>query len=412
VVLLMVAVAVVILVVAIVLVLVLVVVVVVVVVAVVGVVSAAFVASVAAPVPIAAGLVVVVVVVVVVVPVFVVAAAAAVVLAVVAAVEVIYQLVCLFNQEDPLWMAALWDVTTGTFFPEQDWVHDTDVDGTRPSCWEAATMKEAEICVTGLMNMQSFYAAQMARSPESSVPWDDAFHFRMAVMLQWCKRVVDGRMPHGALLAHTRLTGQEVREANDCILPAAGVDWQQHGREGVAAVKSILQNLGFYPRTVMPIEGRRPPAVPSKRDRNTATKEQGLPSVLWSNLLLVRGVDLWLEDPMMLEEYTWSMLQGGPTVDALQSPVSSGALRPGEYNITFYQQVKGHWFWAMYRDEAQNQLIVKWVRGRCPPGGKRLGCEKKKTATCTTTTEDRSNASPSTKKCNAIAREKGDQTEQ
>jgi len=274
-------------------------------------------------------------------------------------------------------MAALWDVTTGTFFPEQDWVHDAKEDGTRPSCWEAATMKEAEICVTGLMNMQSFYAAQMARSPESSVPWDDAFHFRMAVMLQWCKRVVDGRMPHGALLAHTRLTGQEVREAKDCILPAAGVDWQQHGREGVAAVKSILLNLGFYPRTVMPIEGRRPPAVASQRDRNTATKEQGLPSVLWNNLQLIRGVELWLEDPMMLEEYTWAMLQGGPTVAELQSPVSSGALRPGEYNITFYQQVKGHWFWAMYRDEAQNQLIVKWVRGRCPPGGKRLGCEKK-----------------------------------
>ena len=38
----------------------------------------------------------------------------------------------------------------------------------------------------------------------------EAFHFRMAVMMEWCRRVVDGKMPHGALLAHTRLTGQTV----------------------------------------------------------------------------------------------------------------------------------------------------------------------------------------------------------
>ena len=48
----------------------------------------------------------------------------------------------------------------------------------------------------------------------------------------------------------------------------------------------------------------------------------------------------------------------------------SGELRPWEYNVTYYQQVKGQWFWAMYLDES-GQLTVKWVRGRCPPGGKR-----------------------------------------
>ena len=44
---------------------------------------------------------------------------------------------------------------------------------------------------------------------------------------------------------------------------------------------------------------------------------------------------------------------------------------PGEYHVTFYQQVKGHWFWAMYRDERTGNLTVKWVRGCGPPGSSR-----------------------------------------
>ena len=237
--------------------------------------------------------------------------------------------------------------------------------------WEDATSREAAVCVEGLTNMQSYYAAQLAQSPESSVPWGDAFHFRMAVMLEWCKRVVDGRMPHGALLAHARLTGQAVANGHGTVVPPAGHDWQQHGREGVAAVKSILLNLGFYPRMVMQVASLTPPAVPTQAQRNIAKKEQGFPSVDWTRVTLIRGVELWMDDPQVLEEYTWEVLQGGPKVSDLQCPVSSGHLRPGEFNITFYQQVKGHWFWAMYRDEAENQLVVKRARGRCQPSGKR-----------------------------------------
>ena len=44
---------------------------------------------------------------------------------------------------------------------------------------------------------------------------------------------------------------------------------------------------------------------------------------------------------------------------------------PGEYNVTIYQQVKGHWFWAMYRHEFDGNLTVKWARGNCPPGSSR-----------------------------------------
>jgi hypothetical protein len=102
-----------------------------------------------------------------------------------------------FNQDGPLWMVALWDVSTGTFFPGQDWQHEQS--------WEDATMSEAAICVKGLTNMQPYYGKQLAHSPESIAPWE------------WCKRVVDGRMPHGALLAHARLKGTTMADEHGLL---------------------------------------------------------------------------------------------------------------------------------------------------------------------------------------------------
>ena len=141
-------------------------------------------------------------------------------------------------------------------------------------------------------------------------------------------------------------------------------------------MKSILLSMGIYPRMVMHVASLTPPAVPTQAQRKIAKKEQSFPSVDWTRVTLIRGVELWMDDPQVLEEYTWEVLQGGPKVSDLQCPVSSGHLRPGEFNITFYQQVKGHWFWAMCRDEAENRLVVKWVRDRCPPGGNRWGTQE------------------------------------
>ena len=270
-----------------------------------------------------------------------------------------------------MWLAALWDMATGTFFADQDWEHPTEEDGTKSSCWEAAVQQEAQICLLGLQNMHSYYTAKLAQSPESSVPWGEAFHFRMAVMMEWCRRVVDGRMPHGALLAHTPLTGQTVVTNKDYSVPAAGVDWQEHGRQGVAALRAILLHMGFYPQMADSVRDRPPPAVVSLADRNRAKKETGFPAVEWRQLTTIRGVEFWLDDEAMLREYTWSVVKGGPAVAEVQCPVRSGELRPGEYNVTYYQQAKGHWFWAMYRDESAGNITVKWVRGKCPPGSSR-----------------------------------------
>ena len=96
-------------------------------------------------------------------------------------------------------------------------------------------------------------------------------------------------------------------------------------------------------------------------------RQRWFPAVEWQNVTLIRGVELWLDDEAVLRDYTWSVVNGGPAVREVQCPVRSGELRPGEYLATYYQQVKGHWFWAMYMDES-GQLTVKWVRGRCEPG--------------------------------------------
>ena len=241
-------------------------------------------------------------------------------------------------------LAALWDAPTGNFFPGQDWAYETQKDGSTQSCWELSVQQEADRCHKGLQNMYSYYTAQLARSPESSVPFGEAFHFRMSVMTEWYKRVVSGIMPHGALLAHTRLTGHQLVPYVGYSLPPEGLDWQQHGRDGVVAVKAILLNTGFYPQMVESVEGRRPPAVPSQAERNRATMTAGFARVEWDNLTIIRGAELWLQDEVMLQEYTWQVVEGGITASDVQCPVPCGELRPGEYQVTYYQQVKGHWF--------------------------------------------------------------------
>ena len=70
-----------------------------------------------------------------------------------------------------MWLAALWDVSTGTFFPGQDWAHPTQEDGYRRSCWEALVQEEAQVCLLGLQNTLSFYTVKLTQSPEYSVPW-------------------------------------------------------------------------------------------------------------------------------------------------------------------------------------------------------------------------------------------------
>ena len=54
-------------------------------------------------------------------------------------------------------------------------------------------------------------------------------------------------------------------------------DWQYHGRDGVAAVNSILLNLGFYPETVMQVARLTPPAVPTPSHAQQRQEGASLP---------------------------------------------------------------------------------------------------------------------------------------
>ena len=210
-----------------------------------------------------------------------------------------------------MWLAALWDESTGTFFPDQDWEHPIEADGTRISAWEVEVQKEAHICLQGLQNMLSFYSAKLRESPDYSVPWgSESFHFRMKVMTEWCRRVDAGKMPHGALLAHTRLTGHTVVRKDDYSEPAQGVDWQEHGRQGVATLRKILLHMGFYPRMAESVRDRPPPTAVSMSTRNRATMVTGFPAVEWQKLTIIRGVQFWLDDKTTQRDYTWRVVKG------------------------------------------------------------------------------------------------------
>jgi hypothetical protein len=124
-------------------------------------------------------------------------------------------------------------------------------------------------------------------------------------------------MPHGELLAHARLKGTPMADEHGAVVPSSGYAWQDHGRDGVAAVKSILLNLGCYPKMIMQVASLTPPAVPTQAQRNIVKQEQAFPSVDWTKVALIRGVELWMDDAQVLEEYAWEVLQGGPTVSDL-----------------------------------------------------------------------------------------------
>ena len=140
---------------------------------------------------------------------------------------------------------------------------------------------------------------------------------------------------------------------------------------GNSTAVMVLLIYGFYPEMASRVDNLTPPAVLTQTQRNIELKEKAFASVVFNEVVLIRGVELWMDDRQLLEEYSWCVQRGGPNVDYLQCPVSCDDQQPGELNITFYQQVKGHWLWAMYRDEADGQLVVKWVRGHSPPGQKR-----------------------------------------
>ena len=83
----------------------------------------------------------------------------------------------------------------------------------------------------------------------------------------------------------------------------------------------------------------------------------------------MRGVKLYVDDAFTKENYTWAHMEGRPQRDNWYQCPASSVRAPGECNVSWYMQAKGHYFWALYPSEYDGSLVAKWVRGRQPAGG-------------------------------------------
>ena len=81
----------------------------------------------------------------------------------------------------------------------------------------------------------------------------------LTFMIAWRARVSDGHMAHGPLLAHARQCGHELvrtsqAQPDGCLshflVPTKRLqvwsqyDWQEHGRDGLAAITKFLKLNG------------------------------------------------------------------------------------------------------------------------------------------------------------------------
>ena len=110
----------------------------------------------------------------------------------------------------------------------------------------------------------------------------------------------------------------------------------------------------------------------STKEKNLHRLQNIAPRAMWSDFDTPRGVKLFIQNDVYLDNYEWSIQAGIP--DGVEScflrPVSSVTPVPGGTQATYYLQSKGHWFWAFYPHEGTGSLDVKWIRGRTPPGQK------------------------------------------
>ena len=284
-------------------------------------------------------------------------------------VEVVGLTVGANPEEDWSWMAGFWNHRKGDHFARQDWGHENG-----SSVWPKEVQEHAKVCVIGLENMIAFFRHD--RNPQESGPGPDAWMLQVA--WNWCRRVEVGMMPHGALLAHARQTGAKImmHPTQDFLVPRHrhgnwdSYDWELHGRHGVAAVRRMLTLHGFWPEPIRPVDQLVPVApVRSRADDNDFTKSKCIPAAMWKEFSSVRGVELYVDDAFTKENYTWAHMEGRPQRDNWYQCPASSVRAPGECNVSWYMQAKGHYFWALYPSEYDGSLVAKWVRGRQPAGG-------------------------------------------
>ena len=84
---------------------------------------------------------------------------------------------------------------------------------------------------------------------------------------------------------------------------------------------------------------------------------------------MTRGVQFWLDDGLCQTHYKWKRLTGPPTNwNTCFRPPACSVRSPGESQVAWYQQCKGHFFWVMHASENNDNLEVKWLKERLPSG--------------------------------------------
>ena len=109
--------------------------------------------------------------------------------------------------------------------------------------------------------------------------------------------------------------------------------------------------------------------IPSRANDNDLTMSKCMPAAMWEEFSLVRGVELYVDDAFTKENYTWAHMEGNPKGENWYQCPAFSVRAPGECNVSWYMQSKGHWFWALYPAGQDGSLVAKWVRGRQPAGG-------------------------------------------
>ena len=282
-----------------------------------------------------------------------------------------------------MWMAAFWDPMAGDYSANQDWFPAED----NGSVWEADLMGKGRLCFDGLTAMRAWMLQPKSSVPSPALsPTDELKNFMLAFMSAWCKRVRDGIMAHGPLLAHAvqcgdclaRTTNVEIDgSTSDFLVPKkrheawSNYSWQQHGADGLAGITKFLQLNGFWSAPVMPITHLKTPApAQTLMQINKQKLADTVPKAVWQNFHPPRGVEVYIFNETYQNQYQWSIKAGVPdeVEQCFRRPASCVNHIPGGSEVTYYMQSKGHWFWAFFPHEGTGNLEVKWIRGRIPTG--------------------------------------------
>ena len=206
-----------------------------------------------------------------------------------------------------MWMAAFWDPVAGDYSANQDWFPAED----NGFVWQADLMSKARLCFDGLKAMRAYMLQPKSSVPSPALsPTDELKNFMLAFMSAWCKRVRDGIMAHGPLLAHAvqcgdclaRTTNVEIDgSSSDFLVPKkrheawSEYNWQQHGADGLEGITKFLQLNGFWSAPVMPLTGLKTPApAPTLMQLNKKKLADTVPKAVWQDFRPPRGVDVYI----------------------------------------------------------------------------------------------------------------------